>query len=824
MQNKRYNGQQSEITGNQGQSASSGTPARFSGPELLAPAGSYSAGWYALQAGADAVYLGLKDFSARKGARNFTLDEVARLKGLAEAAGKKIYAALNTVIRDDELRPALETVYDLVCLGIDGVILQDIGFLYLIRKNFPRLPIHASTQMAVHNSQGVTALKQMGVRRFILARELTWEEIKQIRQDHPEVELEVFIHGALCYSVSGLCLASGLLLGRSGNRGECAQICRSWFEVDSRYDRPKQPGSTLPLPRRGYFFSCKDLAVEQDILKLRDLGVNAFKIEGRLKPPEWVAAVTAYYRTLLDTSIDSSGLLEKARMIFSRSLTRGYGPGNAECSYLQNGLSQNRLFAPFGCIVDPQYPGHRGIPAGKVLAVQGKKFLLKTETELAIRDGLLFFRSSGDTDASLLEAVLFGILRITLNERGGQPILSSKAGTSVWIEAKETPPPGSTVYKISSHAEVLPEPPRRGSRKKILLDMRITILIEEKSSASPKSTGRKSSDCLLNLSLLAPDNVPGIDRSSESPRTPLLSLTVQVPVEPARSSLTIEEVFQKYLSPPGNTPFALGNLEVKVSRSPGSLDTDTSSFSRGSSLFIPPSILKDLRRNLYARVGEELSSRKQQFLDQIVQEKTNDASAGTELSPVPSRAPVPRAALPEGPSGLPFLVDQDLEEESLDRFRRGDTLYLPLCPVLFHPEPYWKIVKERVYQALEQNPYLKISIGLGNPGHIALADDFKKEERVSYFIDYGLYVANRFTVQAIREQVPRLIYFYPWVEEEAVQDFSPPLFISRACVIRSDCSNPLYLKQGKQRFLLRSARVVGTCLNILFLTRANHPT
>jgi hypothetical protein len=264
----------------------------------------------------------------------------------------------------------------------------------------------------------------------------------------------------------------------------------------------------------------------------------------------------------------------------------------------------------------------------------------------------------------------------------------------------------------------------------------------------------------------------------------------------------------------------LQNLEVEVSPSPGGLDPAASSFSRESSIFIPPSILKDLRRNLYARAAEELSSRKQQFLDQIIQEKPYEASAVPEMVPALSRAPVPRAALPEGVSGLPFLVDQDLEPESFDRFRKGDTLYLPLCPVLFHPEPYWKAVKERVNQALEQNPQQKISIGLGNPGHIALVDDFKEEERVSFFIDYGLYVANRFTVQAIRELVPRLTYFYPWVEEEDVKEFHLPYYFTGLCC-PVKLLYPLHLKQRKQYFLLRSSGY--RCLSeLLSITSGDH--
>ncbi|MDR2588659.1 MAG: U32 family peptidase, partial [Spirochaetales bacterium] len=302
--------------------------------ELLAPAGSFDSGFYALHSGADALYLGLSSFSARKAAKNFTYDEFSRIKALAETQGKKVYAALNTVIRDDELEAVTGLLFDLAALNVDGIIVQDFGLLAILTQFFPSIAPHASTQMAVHNAQGAQALLRAGARRLILARELTLEEITTIRRRVPEAELEVFIHGALCYSFSGLCLASGLLLRRSGNRGECAQLCRSCYK-DSSGDA-------------GYFFSRPDLAAEERVLRLRDMGI-ALKIEGRMKPPAWVAAVTAYYRALLDGKprAELEELLEKSRLIFSRASGPGFLDGSG------------------GGQTSPLYPGHTGIFAGR---------------------------------------------------------------------------------------------------------------------------------------------------------------------------------------------------------------------------------------------------------------------------------------------------------------------------------------------------------------------------------------------------------------------------------------------------------------------------
>ncbi|MDA3835704.1 MAG: U32 family peptidase, partial [Spirochaetales bacterium] len=197
--------------------------------ELMAPAGSFQSAVQAFEHGADAVYAGLQQFSARNAAVNFSFDELRRVKEYAHRRGKFLYIALNTVILDEELEKVLYALHQLTLLQTDGVIVQDLGLAHIIRKYFPSLPLHSSTQLAVHNESGVRYLQSIGFSRIVLARELTLNEIIKIRKSCPNVELKVFIHGALCYSVSGMCLASGALLGRSANRGLCGQICRTWF-------------------------------------------------------------------------------------------------------------------------------------------------------------------------------------------------------------------------------------------------------------------------------------------------------------------------------------------------------------------------------------------------------------------------------------------------------------------------------------------------------------------------------------------------------------------------------------------------------------------
>ncbi len=253
-------------------------------PELVAPAGSWEALLAGLEAGADAFYLGLQSWSARGRAKNFSLRDLAKLVPLIHREGRRVYVALNTLLREAEVPAVVDAVWDLTCLGVDGLILQDLGLWRACREGFPELPLHASTQMVVHNSAGVRQLERMGFARGVVARECTLEEIRATRRAS-SLPLEVFVHGSLCYSVSGLCLASTVLAGRSANRGWCAQPCRWGCRRDGG---------------EGFPFSPSDLCALRRVPELAAAGVAALKIEGRLKGAEYVDAVVRAYRLVLD--------------------------------------------------------------------------------------------------------------------------------------------------------------------------------------------------------------------------------------------------------------------------------------------------------------------------------------------------------------------------------------------------------------------------------------------------------------------------------------------------------------------------------------------
>ncbi|MHB8763722.1 MAG: peptidase U32 family protein, partial [Deferrisomatales bacterium] len=257
-------------------------PAAQRRPELLSPAGGPEAGYAALAYGADAVYLGLKRFSARAEAVNFSLEELDAFTAYAHSLTppRRVFVALNTLLLEAELPAAVALLAGVREVGVDAVIVQDLGVARLLRRHFPGLEVHASTQMAVHSRRGVEALARLGVRRVVAARELTLDELRGLC-GQTDVEIECFIHGAVCYSYSGLCLFSSHALGRSANRGACAYVCGGSFTPEG-----------APEARRCLPFAMKDLALPDRLADLAGAGIASFKIEGRKKSPLYVAAGT----------------------------------------------------------------------------------------------------------------------------------------------------------------------------------------------------------------------------------------------------------------------------------------------------------------------------------------------------------------------------------------------------------------------------------------------------------------------------------------------------------------------------------------------------
>ncbi len=412
--------------------------------ELLAPAGGPDAAFAALHFGADAIYLGLQKFSARAEAENFTPDELAEVLAYAHSLTprRRVFVAVNTLLRNDELPELVETLATLDDLGVDAVIVQDLGVYHVARRYFPGLELHASTQLAVHNRAGARALRALGFRRVVLARELTFEEVLDITAT-AGIETEVFVHGALCYSYSGLCLFSSQTLGRSGNRGQCAYSCRDSFTVRGAPDTLRDGSPVKRDPAAGFPFSMKDLALPDHVPALRAAGVACFKIEGRKKSPLYVATATDFYRKLIDGRLDEAGRAAQA--------------GDLQAAF---GRPWTRLFLDSHQhkeVADRDLVRHRGALIGRIESVhrdrKGRRLRFRTARALERHDGLQV-----DLPPPA-QPFGFGVRRLwVLEDDSRRAAGEAPAGSVVEVELpqdhRDRPelPPGALVYCASSNA------------------------------------------------------------------------------------------------------------------------------------------------------------------------------------------------------------------------------------------------------------------------------------------------------------------------------------------------------------------------------------
>lgn len=476
--------------------------------ELLSPAGDFETALAAFDAGADAVYCGLSDFSARAFAKNFSLDELSRLVAYARALPRprRVYVTFNTLIDEAAFGTAAETLAALEDVGPDALIVQDLGVARLCRRRFPGLALHASTQLVAHNLEGVLALRDLGFVRVVLARELSFEAVADIAR-RSGVELECFIHGALCYSVSGLCLFSAMEKGRSGNRGRCAYCCRQALGSEDG---------------RAYPFSMKDLRLGDAARRLSDAGVASLKIEGRMKTPLYVASVTRYYRERLDGARPTVSPAD-LETVFSRRTTPLYFDG-----------------PPAESPVDPVSLGPLGARIGAVKRVtrdrEGRAWLrFRTLRALERHDGLQFEAPGGG------KPIGFGVgdLRTALSRA---PVFEVAAGTDVEVALPETDAdafaalrPGADVYCSMSNAvrRAFPAPSWRPD-------------------AVP---GADALDVDVSL---APDALTVAGRWRGVP----FSVSRPGPFAPARSPEKTREAVEKAFGRLGGTGYRLGTLTV----------------------------------------------------------------------------------------------------------------------------------------------------------------------------------------------------------------------------------------------------------------------
>jgi U32 family peptidase len=733
-------------------------------PELLSPAGSFSAAYHAFQAGADAVYLGLREFSARKAAQNFTREQLRRVRRMAADQGRRVYVAINTVVGDAEMPRLAETLCWLEALAVDAVIVQDIGVCELMARHFPRLTVHASTQMAIHNEAGLRVAEDLGIRRVILSRELPLERIGELRAAHPGIELEVFIHGALCYSFSGICLASWALTGRSGNRGDCAQICRSLFRGSAEKDTERGRSGACA---DGHYFSCRDLFIGREALKLADMGIDGLKIEGRMKSPEYVFNVTRLYRQILDRGAglpeeEYRELLRRADLGFARGKTTGW------------------LHDPAGdSLIEQRWPGHRGASMGTVEAVQGREILLRLGADLSVRDGVGYFLPGVDAP------VIFSVGRVRVGDRETKFARSGdRAAIEVPPEAGGMPAPGAEVRHFSSRFLDLPQPRETGFPPwKVPLDMHVAI--GEGGTFTVTAGGH--------------------------PR-----FTSRVTLEAASQKKSFIALLEKLLAESGDSLFT-----------PAKVSLENASGLPDDGIFVPPSQLKRLKNELYAFLDASFLAMTA-ARGAAAQAAPPLPEAGQLIGAPDLAALSHRASLdPPRSAPVPYAAGLSAGISAGDLVEQAGFRWLPLPPVIMEEGTALAALRK----VLAENPSERFAIGLNNVGHLAFAKDLASAGNAWFFADVSLYAANAWALVFLRRRLPRMLFAYAWIEGETAPpgaiavsgDFRPPLFYSLGCYQRhavnggscldgcpKDFSYPLW--QGKNGFRL----IVRDCVTYLF--------
>ena len=524
-------------------------------PELLAPAGSLESFFAALEKGADAVYAGLQDFSARARAKNFTLTQMERMLAYAHGQNRKIYITLNTLVKEKELPQLVDTLAALAGMRVDGVILQDLAVARLIRNHFPSIPLHASTQMTIHNTPGVKMLEQLGFQRAVLARELAVDEIAAIAAASP-VEIECFVHGALCFSISGQCFFSSLLGGHSGNRGRCAQPCRRLYN-----HRGKE----------GHYFSTSDLSAIDMIPDLVKSGVKSLKIEGRMKSAEYVASVVEAYRTVLDAPAAShkealtaaKGILKYS---FGRTPTKGFLASQQPDD-----------------IANPWQKGGTGRFIGQIKSIKGKNLIFETRDALHVGDRL---RAQPKSD---MAGQAWTVRELFVNRK---KCMEAPAGSLVEVETPFSFSAGDSIYKVSSkEAYTLSDNAclRRleggqGEKLPCRLTLKLIPVGEDTTSSlataspTPQPSSVKGGGVILCISA----SVSGYQHEFSFPLGPL---------EPARSG-DMQAVLAGQFSKCGETPFRLESLSAPDF----------------PAVLIPSALFKDLRRRFYQQLFEASSA------------------------------------------------------------------------------------------------------------------------------------------------------------------------------------------------------------------------
>lgn len=680
--------------------------------ELLAPAGNWESFIAAIKNGADAVYLGGKSYSARQSAENFSNKQLLEAFDYAHLRDKKVYVAVNTLLDSKELPETLDYLYELENMGVDAVIIQDLGLLAATRKALPELRLHASTQMTVHNADGVKYLSSQGIKRIVLARELSSYDISSIRKEVQGVELEVFVHGALCYSYSGLCLFSSMVGGRSGNRGRCAQPCRMGYELHGEKKRSK-----LNTDEKGkYLLSPADLCLIECLPELRDAGVTSLKIEGRMKRPEYVAVVSKAYREALNRLEEEpnfrpdKNVKERLLKIFNRNFSNGYF-----LSCKKNFLSSKR-------------PNNRGVFIGRV--TEQKKDLstsIKLNDCVNIGDGLVIWVSRGKAPA------------ITVREMtvDGTKVEKAESGDIVSIRLDSRVSPGDRVFKTHDE-ELLNEAAQSINEEK---QSRIPVDIEVR-----LAQGRPMKICLRD------------DKGNE------VEVETESLAQEARKHPLDEEILRDKLERLGNTPFKLRKLKLNGEKNLMIPFSEINDSRRKASEML---LIRNRASKIKAKINcSEYTDRKKSLMEE---KKVESHRASTLLTVAVSTIEAARSAAANGADRV-YLGLEGLGTHKRINIKQLDELHsycednkaelIPLMP--------------RIHKAGDKFDYRQL-VESGFKGLMtANLGDFSwaRKKGFSIYSDYSMNVFNVYTLRFLLEQGAEGVCLSPELNLKQLQSFS----------------------------------------------------
>lgn len=524
--------------------------------ELLAPVGDWNCLKAAVQNGADAVYFGVEQFNARMYAANFNVEDMKQVIDYCKLRNVKTNLTLNTLLENSEFDNAVDLAKEAYKAGVDAIIVQDLGLAKYLIDNIPGLPIHASTQMTVHNLQGVLKLEKLGFDRVVLSRELSCEEIEYICKNC-KVEIETFIHGALCICYSGQCLFSSVVGGRSGNRGKCAGPCRLPYELISENAETHERKSI----DKGYLLSTKDLCGIAYLPRLIQAGVKCFKIEGRMKSPEYVATVTRIYRKYIDMVLNNNDFIIDEKDI--NELMQVFNRGGFSDGHLDSKHNRNLIF--------PEKPSNMGIYLGTIKKYNSSKghITLQLEEDLEL----------GDSISVSNEASKYLVSELMIKNVNQKKV---SANTEVTIgRMKGNIKVGDKVYRISSKAlsDFAKASYDNCENKKIPLNCTVTI---KKNTPISMEISTNKNTCYNEL------------YSSIYVR----EISNMIPIDALKTPISVERVV-KQISKTTNTPFSFENITVLLD----------------DGLYVPSiSTLNELRRTALEKVEQEILSRAKRTL------------------------------------------------------------------------------------------------------------------------------------------------------------------------------------------------------------------